>query len=157
MTNESPTAAETAPQTIEHDNTPSGVSFGMVVIYARDLQRSIDFYRLIGLDVSDPHPERPVAAWKEGDDIRLIITTDPVAQRFDSNWTRPERGGYQQVVEFFVESDAAVDATWQRLTSAGYKGTSAPGYLMKPYATMVEDPDGNVVLITHERPEDRES
>lgn len=117
----------------------------MVVVYARDLQRSIDFYRLVGLDVSDPHPERPVAAWKEGDAIRLIITTDPVAQRFDANWVRPERGGYQQVVEFFVENDAAVDAAWQRLTAAGYKGTSSPGYLLKPYATMVEDPDGNAL------------
>ncbi len=122
----------------------------MVVLYVRDLQRSIEFYRLLGLDISDPHPERPVAAWKDGDQLRMIITTDPVAQRFDANWVRPDRGGYQQVVEFFVDDDAAVDDIWTRLTDAGHVGISAPGYLLEPYATMVEDPDGNAVLITNE-------
>ncbi|HOV99860.1 MAG TPA: VOC family protein [Rhodoglobus sp.] len=155
MTNEAVSAS--TPETIEHDNTPNTVRFGMVVVYARDLQASIDFYRLVGLDVSDPHPDRPVAAWNEGADTRLIITTDPVATRFDQNWARPQRGGYQQVVEFFVDDDAAVDAAWERLTAAGYNGTSAPGHLLKPYATMVEDPDGNVVLITHEPPTDAET
>lgn len=155
MTHESSTPSETASQVAADGDTPGGVSFGMVVIYARDLRRSIDFYRLVGLDISDPHPEQPVAAWQEGAATRLIITTDLVAQRFDAHWVRPERGGYQQVVEFFVKSDEAVDAAWRRLTAAGYTGTSSAGHLLKPYATMVEDPDGNVVLITHEREEDR--
>ncbi|MBM9503072.1 VOC family protein [Actinacidiphila acididurans] len=148
MTNES--AAEPTSDFIEHHTTPSQARFGMVVLYVRDLQRSIEFYRLLGLDVSDPDSERPVAAYKEGDATRMIITTDPIAQRFDSGWARPGRGGYQQVVEFFVDDDAAVDAAWERLTSAGHKGTTAPGHPIGPYATMVEDPDGNVVLITNE-------
>lgn len=122
----------------------------MVVLYVRDLQRSIEFYRLLGLDIPDPNPDRPVAAWQDGDAVRMIITTDPVAQRFDPHWVRPEPGGYQQVVEFFVDDDNTVDAIWKRLTSAGHKGTSAPGHLLDPYATMIEDPDGNVVLVTNE-------
>jgi predicted lactoylglutathione lyase len=148
MTNE--ITVGTTSDATEQDTTPSRPRFAMVVLYVRDLQASIAFYRLLGLDVPDPEPERPVAAYTEGGATRMIITTDPVAQRFDPTWVRPARGGYQQVVEFFVDGDPAVDAAWERLTSAGYKGTTAPGHLLGPYATMVEDPDGNVVLITSE-------
>ncbi|MCL1869782.1 MAG: VOC family protein [Promicromonosporaceae bacterium] len=147
MTNES--AAEAAPDVIEHETTTGRAHLGMVVLYVRDLQRSIDFYRLLGLDVSDPDPRRPVAAAKEGDATRMIIATDPVARHLDAGWARPERGGYQQVVEYFVESDAAVDAVWGRLTAAGHRGVTAPGHLVGPYSTMVEDPDGNVVMVTN--------
>ncbi|MFJ9351194.1 VOC family protein [Streptomyces sp. NPDC101237] len=150
MTNKSSRATDVAAAPIEHDTPTNSVRFAMVVLYVRDLQRSIDFYRLLGLDITDPHPERPVAAWKENGALRMIITTAPVAQRFDPNWIRPAAGGYQQVVEFFVDSDEAVDAAWKRLTSAGHKGISAPEHLLEPYATMIEDPDGNVVLITSE-------
>ncbi|MGC4940653.1 VOC family protein [Kribbella sp. DT2] len=126
-----------------------GIQLGMIVLYARDLQKSIEFYRLLGLDVPDPHPQRPVSINKLDNGVTMIITVDEVALRFDSQWTRPE-GGYQQVVEFFVDDDAAVDAVWNTLTSAGYSGRTAPGRLLGPYATMIEDPDGNVVLITNE-------
>ncbi|MFQ3556008.1 VOC family protein [Streptomyces gramineus] len=154
MTNESSSAAEAVSETGEHDAPRDSVRFAMVVLYVRDLHRSIDFYRLLGLPIADPHPDRPVATWKENGAVRMIITTSPVAQHFDPDWVRPAAGGYQQVVEFFVDSDEAVDAAWKRLTSAGHKGTRAPGHLLEPYATMIEDPDGNVVLITSE-PTDR--
>lgn len=151
MTNE--TALSGTPDRTDHDTTPATARFGMVVLYVQDLERSIAFYRLLGLDVSDPHPERPVAFYTEGGTTMMIITTDLVAQRFDSNWVRPSKAGYQQVVEFFVNGDAAVDAAWQRLTAAGHLGTTAPGHLIGPYAAMVQDPDGNVVLITNEPPQ----
>ena len=123
--------------------------FGMVVLYARDLQKSVEFYRTLGLDVPDPHPERPVAFCKMAEGVTLIITTDLLARRFDPAWTRSDHG-YQQVIEFFVDDDAAVDAVWEKLTSVGYHGRTAPGHPNGPYATLVEDPDGNMVLITHE-------
>jgi hypothetical protein len=51
-------------------------------------------------------------------------------------------------MEFFVGDDAAVDAEWEKLTSAGYHGRRAPAKTVGPYAAMVDDPDGNVVLIS---------
>jgi predicted lactoylglutathione lyase len=125
------------------------LQFGMIVLYARDLSKSIEFYRLLGLDVPDPLPDRPVSIYRMDNGVTMILTVDDLALRFDAAWTRPE-GGYQQVMEFFVDSDADVDAVWAKLNAAGYPGRTAPGRLIGPYATMVEDPDGNVVLITHE-------
>ncbi|MBV9792862.1 MAG: VOC family protein [Actinobacteria bacterium] len=130
-------------------NDSVNVRFGMMVIYARDLQRSIEFYRLLGLAVPDPRPDRPVALYRMGNGVTLIFTTGAVAERFDADWVRPGPG-YQQVMEFLVDDDAAVDAVWARLTSAGHHGRTAPGHLIGPYATMVDDPDGNVVLISHD-------
>jgi len=132
------------------------VRFGMIVLYARDLRKSIEFYRLLGLDMPDPPAERPVSAYKMDSGVTVIITVDDLALRFDPAWTRPDRG-YQQVIEFFVDSEAEVDAIWAKLTSAGHPGRTEPGHLIGPYATMVEDPDGNVVLITHEPAADEAS
>jgi predicted lactoylglutathione lyase len=128
----------------------------MIVIYARDLQKSIEFYRALGLDIPDPLADRPVSAYAMSAGVTLIITTDVIARRFDPTWTRVDHG-YQQVTEFFVDDDAAVDAVWEKLTGAGYAGRTAPGRLIGPYATMVDDPDGNVVLITHEPAADKGS
>ena len=149
MTNESAAVPETAHDPIERDAAPHKVRFGMMVLYVRDLQQSIDFYRLLGLDVPDPHPEHPVSAYELANGITMIIATDAIARRFDPGWVRPDRG-YQQLMEFFVDDEPQVDDVWNRLTSAGYHGRTAPGNLIGPYATLVEDPDGNVVMITSE-------
>lgn len=149
MTNQTPTVPETAHNSIGHDAKPGQLRFGMVVLYVGDLQQAIAFYRLLGLDVPAPHPEHPVSAFEIAPGVTMILATDAVAQRFDPHFARPGHG-YQQVIEFFVDTDAQVDAVWNRLTSAGYYGRTAPGHLLGPYATLVDDPDGNVVLITSE-------
>jgi predicted lactoylglutathione lyase len=127
-----------------------GIRFGMIVIYAEDLGRSIEFYRRLGLDVPDPHPDRPVSVYRMDSGVTMIFTTDVLARRFDPGWTRPS-GGYQQVMEFLVDDAAAVDAVWSTLTEAGYAGRMAPAVTNGPYAAMVDDPDGNVVLISNDQ------
>ncbi|GAB3404994.1 VOC family protein [Schumannella luteola] len=125
------------------------IRFGMIVLYVRDLDKSIAFYRLLGLDVPEPRPDRPVTQIPLGSGISFLLTTAEIATRVDADWRRPS-DGYQQVIEFFVGDDAAVDETWQRMTAAGYVGRAAPANPLQPYATLIEDPDGNVVMITHD-------
>lgn len=123
------------------------IQFGMMVVYARDLARSIEFYRTLGLDVPDPHPDRPVAIHRAPNGFSIVFTTGDVAALYDANWRRSETG-YQQVMEFVVEDDASVDILWEALTSAGYRGRTAPRHITGPYAALVDDPDGNAVLIS---------
>ena len=149
MTDTNASASETASTPITKDASPVQLRFGMVVLYVRDLQRSIAFYRLLGLDVPEPHPEHPGTACTLADGVTMIITTDALAVRLDPGWVRPDRG-YPQVLEFFVDDDAQVDAAWNRLTSAGYTGRTAPARLIGPYAALIEDPDGHVVMVTSE-------
>ena len=123
-----------------------GIQLGMIALEVRDLRRSIEFYRLLGLEVPDPLPDRPVSVYRMDSGVSLVLA-EGFAAAADPGWARPE-GGYQIFLEFFVGDDAAVDAEWEKLTSAGYHGRRAPSKTVGPYAAMIDDPDGNVVLIS---------
>lgn len=118
----------------------------MVLLEVRDLDASIAFYRRLGLDIPDPAGERPIVIHRMGSGVSLLITTQ-FASAYDPAFERPA-GGYQQLLEFYVGEDALVDAKWTDLTSAGYHGRLAPTQTAGPYAAMVDDPDGNVILLT---------
>jgi predicted lactoylglutathione lyase len=121
------------------------LQLGMVVLDVSDLHRSIAFYRLLGLDVPDPFPDRPVALHTMESGVSIVL-----AQGFgtsvDPEWVRPE--SCQQAMEFYVGDDAAVDEMWARLTAAGYHGRMEPTSPTGVYSALVDDPDGNVVMIS---------
>jgi catechol 2,3-dioxygenase-like lactoylglutathione lyase family enzyme len=123
-----------------------GIQLGMVVLDVRDLQRSIDFYRLLGLAVPDPSPGRPVTLLRMDSGVSIVIG-EGLGAGSDPSWARPENG-YQVFLEFFVGDDAAVDAEWEKLTAAGYHGRRAPAKSAGPYGALIDDPDGNVILIS---------
>jgi predicted lactoylglutathione lyase len=122
------------------------IQLAMVVLEVRDLDASIAFYRRLGLDVPDPVGGRPVAVHRMGSGVSLLLTT-AFASRYDPVFKRPA-GGYQQLLEFFVGADAEVQRVWSTLTGAGYHGRMPPAKTAGPYAAMVDDPDGNVILLT---------
>ena len=76
----------------------------------------------------------------------MLLTTS-FAATHDPAWNRPARG-YQQLLEFYVEENAVVDQRWADLVAAGHPSRMPPMQTAGPYAAMVEDPDGNVVLRT---------
>jgi predicted lactoylglutathione lyase len=118
----------------------------MVVLEVRDLDASVRFYRALGLEIPDPTGGRPVVVHRMPSGVSLLLTTR-FASVYDANWSRPS-GGYQQMLEFYVGEDSAVESTWRQLTDAGYLGRMPPTKTAGPFAAMVDDPDGNVVLIT---------
>jgi predicted lactoylglutathione lyase len=122
------------------------IQLSMVILEVRDIAASVTFYRLVGLDVPEPRADHPVTIHRMGSGVSLLLT-DSFAARNDPSWARPA-GGYQQMLEFYVGEDSAVDAQWAKLTAAGYHGRMAPKKTFGPYAAMVDDPDGNVILIT---------
>jgi hypothetical protein len=53
------------------------------------------------------------------------------------------------MLEFFVEGNAAVDTLYAELTATGFHGRRAPfPTKFDAYMGLVDDPDGNTVLIT---------
>ena len=122
------------------------LQLSMIVLEVADLDRSIIFYRQLGLAIPDPTSDRPVVVHRMGSGVSLLLTSG-FASRYDPTWVRPE-AGYQQMLEFFVGDEAAVDQKWTELTTAGYQGRMPPTQTVGPYAAMVDDPDGNVVLLT---------
>ncbi|NNC11714.1 glyoxalase [Planctomonas sp. JC2975] len=122
------------------------IQLAMVVLEVRDLDASIAFYRRLGLDIPDPAGDRPIVIHRMGSGVSLLLTTS-FASHYDPGFSRPT-GGYQQLLEFYVGEDALVDSVFADLTAAGYHGRLAPVKTVGPYAAMVEDPDGNVILLT---------
>nr|MBA2469740.1 glyoxalase [Chloroflexia bacterium] len=73
------------------------------------------------------------------------------AETYDPSREKPA-GGYRVMLEFFLQDAAAVDAKYAELVGFGYHGRRAPVQTNGPYAAMVDDPDGNVILLTNDTP-----
>ena len=120
--------------------------FTMVVLLIDDLPRSLAFYRRLGVEFPPDAEQRTDIQVPLGDQHQLVLTTQFVRNDPDR---RPPSGGARILLEFFVDSDAAVDAKFAELTDAGYRGRRAPWRTsFDAYMCMVDDPDGNTVLVT---------
>ncbi|BDH77388.1 VOC family protein [Actinomyces naeslundii] len=117
---------------------------GFIGIVTRDMSASLTFYRLLGAAVpersDEPHVDTSledgtVLAW---DTIDLIRSLDP-------GYELPS-GGHRIALAFDQGTVSAVDATYARLTGAGYEGRTEPWDAPwgQRYATVL-DPDGNSV------------
>lgn len=120
--------------------------FTMVVLLIEDLQRSLAFYRRLGMEFPPDADDRTDIGLDIGDG-RTIIWTSTFAV-YDPEH-EPPRGGSRILLEFFVEGTQAVDELFAELTAAGYRGRREPFVTrFDAYMCMVDDPDGNTVLIT---------
>ena len=120
--------------------------FTMVVLLVADLPRSLAFYRRLGVAFPPNAEQHTDIQVPLGDEHQLVITTQFVRNDPDR---QPPSGGSRILLEFFVDGDPAVDATFAELTEAGYGGRRAPWRTsFGAYMCMVDDPDGNTVLVT---------
>jgi catechol 2,3-dioxygenase-like lactoylglutathione lyase family enzyme len=120
--------------------------FTMIVLLVESLPRSLAFYRRLGMEFPADADERRDIGLDIGDG-RTIIWTETFAQ-YDPE-REPPTGGSRIMLEFFVEGNEAVDALYEELTAAGHHGRRDP-FLTRfdAYMGLVDDPDGNTVLIT---------
>ena len=120
--------------------------FTMVVLLVEDLPRSLAFYRRLGVEFPPDADQKTDVQVPIGDEHQLVLTTT-FARAIPDH--RPPSGGSAIVIEFFVDGDEAVDATYAELTGAGYHGRREPFRTsFGAYMAMVDDPDGNTVLVT---------
>ncbi|HET7668582.1 MAG TPA: VOC family protein [Mycobacterium sp.] len=113
-------------------------------VFASDLDRSIHFYRLLGLPV--PDAEMPHVAVDLPGGNRLSLDTEETISGMHPGWTAPSSPHSRLALAVGVGSPAEVDALFQKVTAAGHAGPLAPydaPWGMR-YAT-VADPDGNWV------------
>jgi predicted lactoylglutathione lyase len=120
--------------------------FTMIVLLVEDLPRSLAFYRRLGMDFPPDADDRRDIGLEIGDGRTIIWTT--TFGQYDLE-REPLRGGSRMMLEFFVEDNETVEALFAGLTAAGYHGRRAPFLTgFDAYMCMVDDPDGNTVLIT---------
>jgi catechol 2,3-dioxygenase-like lactoylglutathione lyase family enzyme len=109
-------------------------------IVASDLARSIQFYRLLGLDVPETPDEGHIDTFLPTG-IRFMLDTEEVVRSFRPDWTREQ--GNQVALAFECESPAQVDEVYAEVTGAGFHGEKEPwdAFWGQRYA-QVQDPDG---------------
>ncbi|MFI1659405.1 VOC family protein [Streptomyces sp. NPDC020472] len=119
--------------------------FDLVGLVVSDMAASLAFYRRLGLDVpagaeSAPHVEAAAGG------LRIAWDTEDVVRSFDPGWTRPV--GNRVGLAFRCGAPAEVDAVYEELVAAGYRGRLKPwdAEWGQRYAVVL-DPDGSEVSL----------
>ena len=108
-------------------------------IVASDVERSVAFYRLLGVELSEIGDGHLEAQLPSG--IRLMLDSEDVIRSFRPDWTR--EAGNQLALAFACSSPGEVDELYERVTSAGFDGEKEPwdAFWGQRYAQL-SDPDG---------------
>jgi len=111
-----------------------------VGIAVSDLHRTIEFYRVLGLELhADGEEDHVEATMANGS--RLMFDTEEVIRSFMPDWTRAD--GNQVSLAFECASTAEVDEVYGRVVAAGFEGEKEPwdAFWGQRYALLI-DPDG---------------
>ena len=126
------------------------VGLAVIGILTADIDRSLGFYRRLGLDV----PLSVGAASYHRLQLaggRVLFWENPAAVRaFDPSWSLPAPAARRIALEFGFDTRGTLDATFRTLTAAGAPGYKTPFELGGGvrYA-LVMDPDGNQVSLRY--------
>jgi uncharacterized glyoxalase superfamily protein PhnB len=128
-----------------------------VNLVAEDMERSLEFYGRMGLEIPDVPP--PWHAHHRSVTMPAGLHMDLDSQRFAPHWCRDfARARSPAVIGFRVRKRETVDRIYRELNAAGHRG------LQPPYDTfwgaryaVVEDPDGNAIGLMSESDATRRS
>jgi catechol 2,3-dioxygenase-like lactoylglutathione lyase family enzyme len=130
----------------------SPLALDQINIVVRDMQRSLAFYRLLGVSIEDPAPEWAEwaphhASGTTSNGVRVDFDSVAFAKQWNPGLDEAKLGS-AVLPMFHVSSRAEVDHVHARVTAAGHRSHKAPedAFWGARYA-IVEDPDGNSVGI----------
>ena len=121
-------------------------SLDAIGITSRDIPESCRFYRTLGVNVPEPPEGEDHVEAVLPNGLRLMFDTEELIRKLDPDWKRAD--GHPITLAFQCKDAADVNATFSRLTEAGFTGTKEPydAFWGQRYAN-VEDPDGNDVAL----------
>jgi uncharacterized glyoxalase superfamily protein PhnB len=125
--------------------TDKRVALDQINIVVDDMQATVDFYRILGIEVPDTLP-----AWQAhhrtadlGSEIDYDFDSTGFAPRWSQGWPAGQTG---VVIGFRTGTRDDVDALYKELTDAGHTGQQPPydAFWGARYA-LVEAPSGHTV------------
>jgi uncharacterized glyoxalase superfamily protein PhnB len=128
----------------------TALTFGGLNLVCADVEKSVAFYRLLGVEIPADKVWRGPSGGVHHVDVQMSETagldldSHELAAVYNKGY-QPALGG-SLVIGFNVPARADVDAVYARITGAGYPGLMAPydAFWGSRYA-IVADPDGNHV------------
>ncbi len=123
------------------------LQLAMVGLVVQNMKTSLAFYRHLGLVLPEGCENQPHVELKMESGLTFFWDTVFV-QMYDAERV-PASGGYRVMLEFFLPSRPEVDAKYAELLGLGYQGYRSPFETsFGAYFAMVNDPDGNTVLLS---------
>lgn len=112
----------------------------MVGVIAQDIDKSLAFYRRLGLAIPDGSDGQPHVAVKMGGELTFFLNERGRLGELPSSGV---------ILEFYLKERAAVDAKYSELTGFGYLSAHEPFVTsFGMYFAMVNDPDGHTILLS---------
>lgn len=113
-------------------------------IIAKDLNKTIKFYRTLGVSFPDATIDIPHVEATLPSGLRLMLDSEELMKKLRPDWVTPE--GQRITLAFLCTSSKDVDESYQRVIDSGFTGHTPPWDAPwgQRYAS-VADPDGNIV------------
>jgi catechol 2,3-dioxygenase-like lactoylglutathione lyase family enzyme len=125
------------------------IQLAMVGVVVSDMARSLEFYRRLGLPIPLEDDAKPFVMHRMPSGVTIFFDAVFFPGSDPARVPSP-RGAYNIALEFYLGTRTAVDATTSALAALGYTVRKQPWKSSGPYASIVEDPDGNAILLTAE-------
>lgn len=133
--------------------TPPRARFGGIDVVTKNMTRSVEFYRHMGIDIpddkiwSDDNGPQHVDLKLDGD-IGFDIDTESMTIGYSPKWAEAAAAGQNAMLSFRVDSRQDVDALHDHMVGLGHPSHLAPwdAFWGARFAIIV-DPDGNHVSI----------
>jgi catechol 2,3-dioxygenase-like lactoylglutathione lyase family enzyme len=117
-----------------------GLDLYMVGLQCRDLERTLEFYRRLGLAMPDIREDQTHVEIQVQTGVTLYFNAEGRAGVMDSPHV---------VLEFYLKERPTVDAKHAEMTSHGYQSYRSPFETDHGmYFAYLVDPDGNLVLLS---------
>jgi uncharacterized glyoxalase superfamily protein PhnB len=124
-----------------------GLELYMVGVIVEDMNRAIEFYRRLGVEIPEGSKDKHHVEVKMSG-LTFFLSTHRANQRWDPAKI-PASGGYRIILEFYLHTKEAVDAKYQEMIDYGYESHVAPyNTPFNTYFAMINDPDGNTILLS---------
>ena len=121
----------------------------MIGLVVADMARSLAFYRILGFEIPAGEDGKRFVMHRMPSGVTIFFDTVFFPGNDPARSPSPP-GAYNISLEVYLGTREAVDAKRAELTGLGYAGRKAPWKSDGPYAAIVDDPDGNPILLTAE-------
>lgn len=112
----------------------------MIGVIPANMEKSLEFYQRLGLAVPDDSAGKPHVGIKMKGDLTFFLNNTGLVEAAD----KP-----RIMLEFYLKERAAVDAKYAEMVGYGYSSYRAPFLSsFNIYFAMVNDPDGNIILLS---------
>jgi catechol 2,3-dioxygenase-like lactoylglutathione lyase family enzyme len=124
-----------------------GLQLYMVGLAVQDMDKAQEFYRRLGLVIPTGNQSEPHVQIKMGEEFTFFLDNRSINPDESSDGKVSEH--YRVLFEYYLKSQAAVEAKYAELISYGYQSYRAPFvYVNNMCFALVNDPDGNTILLS---------